>query len=130
MAISYKWQANGVDITGATGATFSPGQDQVGLPITVKASYTDASGALESKTSGATAAVANVNDLPTGASPPPFVGALESKTSSATPAVANVNDQPVGGVTIGGSANPGQTLTASNTLTDADGPATLAVTWG
>jgi hypothetical protein len=37
------------------------------------------------------------------------------------------NSLPTGTVTISGTPKPGQTLTASNTLADADGPATLSI---
>jgi hypothetical protein len=48
-------------------------------------------------------------------------GAAESRTSSATEAVANLNDLPTGTVTISGTATQGQTLKAANTLADLDG---------
>jgi hypothetical protein len=66
-------------------------QAEVGKAITVTASYTDQQGTVESMTSSVTAAVANVNDAPTGS------------------------------VTIAGTTSQGQTLTASNTLADVDG---------
>ena len=193
LTVSYQWQANGVDIAGATAETFVPGQSQVGKTISVVARYTDAFGSQESMTSGATASVVNVNDAPSGAvvisgtpiqgraltvvntladddGPSPLTvsyqwqangvdiagatastfvpgqsqvgksitlvahytdafGATESKTSSATTAVANVNDAPSGGVTITGSSEQGQTLTAANTLADGDGPTPLTVSY-
>ncbi|MCX6178336.1 MAG: M10 family metallopeptidase C-terminal domain-containing protein [Chlorobiales bacterium] len=89
--IHYQWQADGKDITGATGSTFVLGQAEVGHKITVVASYTD------------------------------LGGSTETSTSSETGLVSNVNDAPVGEVTITGEAKQGQTLTASNNLTDADG---------
>ena len=61
-------------------------ETEVGKTITVVASYTDGHGTAEQKSSTATAAVANVNDLPTGS------------------------------VTISGTATQGEILTASNTL--------------
>jgi|GEM_PF-1047776 len=97
--IAYQWKANGVAITGATAATYTLKQAEVGKTITVTASYTDGQGTLESKTSAATASVANVNDLPTGT------------------------------VTIAGTATQGQILTASHTLADADGLGTVAYQW-
>jgi hypothetical protein len=90
-AIAYQWSAGGVAISGATGSTLVLTQAQVGKTITVAARYTD------------------------------IFGTLESVTSSATTAVANVNDAPTGSVTISGSATRGQTLTAANTLADVDG---------
>jgi Ca2+-binding RTX toxin-like protein len=44
-------------------------------------------------------------------------------------AVVNVNDAPTGGVTITGTAVQGQTLTAGNTLADADGLGTVSYQW-
>jgi hypothetical protein len=88
-AISYQWRADAKAISGATSSTFVLTQAEVGKLITVTASYTDSYKISESQTSGATAAVTNVNDAPTGS------------------------------VTIGGTPTHGQTLTAANTLADA-----------
>ncbi|MBB5788941.1 peroxidase family protein [Jiangella mangrovi] len=62
------WQAELDSVwTGVgTGATFTPSDDQVGAPLRVVVTYTDGDGVVESVTSAATAAVANVNDVPTG----------------------------------------------------------------
>ncbi|MBK7050483.1 MAG: hypothetical protein IPH54_06640 [Rhodoferax sp.] len=187
-AIGYQWQADGVDIAGATGSTLVLTQAQVSKAITVLARYTDAQGTIESVASSATSAVTNVNDGPTGSVtitgtptqgqtltaantladidgiPTTGAGAIayqwqadgvdiagatsstvvltqaqvskaitvlarytdaqattESVASSATIAVANTNDAPTGTVTITGTATQGQTLTAANTLADADG---------
>ena len=51
----------------ASGPTFTPGDDEVGLLIRVKATYIDADGVIETVFSAPTDAVVNVNDLPTGA---------------------------------------------------------------
>ena len=90
-AIIYQWSAGGAVIANATGSTYVLTQAEVGKAITVTASYTDQQ------------------------------GTAESKTSSATASVANINDSPTGGVTITGTATQGQTLTAANTLADIDG---------
>src|SRR5437773_3883702 len=97
--VSYQWQANGSNIAGATGASLTLTEAQVGQTITVVASYTDGHGTAESVASSATGAVANVNDLPTGS------------------------------VTISGTAEQGEVLTASNTLADADGLGTVSYQW-
>jgi hypothetical protein len=89
-----------VAISGATSNTFTLTQAQVGAVITVRVSYTDAGGASENTTSAATAAVANVNDAPTGA----------VNIDNATPA-------------------EGDTLTASHTLADEDGLGIITYTW-
>ena len=90
-AIAYQWLADSVAIGNATSSTLMLGQGQVGKAISVQASYTD------------------------------LFGGAESMTSSATAAVANVNDAPTGTVTLSGTATQGQTLTAANTLADVDG---------
>ena len=60
--IAYQWFADGSAIGGASAATLSLTQAQVGKAITVRASYTDQSGTAESMTSSATTKIANLND--------------------------------------------------------------------
>ncbi len=98
-AIAYQWAAAGTAIAGATGSSLVLAQAQVGKAITVTASYTD------------------------------LLGHAESVASSATAGVANINDAPTGSVTISGTAATGQTLTAANTLADADGLGTISYQW-
>jgi len=50
-------------------------------------------------------------------------------TTSATPKVVGVNAAPVGTVVIAGVATQGQTLTASNTITDSNGLGTISTRW-
>ena len=97
--ISYQWLADGVNISGATIATLTLTQAQVGKAISVKASYTD------------------------------LLSSAESVTSTATASVVNTNDAPTGSVTISGTAAQGEVLTASNNLTDADGLGTISYQW-
>ena len=98
--LSYKWYANGTEISGATASTLTLTQAQVSKTITVSASYTDGQGELETVSSVATAAVANVNDLPTGVP------------------------------TITGTAMQGQVLTASSIgIADLDGLGTISYKW-
>jgi GH24 family phage-related lysozyme (muramidase) len=85
--------------TVGTGSTYTLTQAEVGKTMTVTASYIDG------------------------------YGTAESTTSSATSAVANINDSPTGTVSITGTSTQGQTLTASNTLADADGLGTIIYTW-
>ncbi|WP_300329058.1 DUF4347 domain-containing protein, partial [Accumulibacter sp.] len=99
-AISYQWQRAGIDIGGATGSTYTTTQADVGQILRVVASYTDGQGTLESVPSAGTSAVTNVNDAPTGS----------VTIDDTTPA-------------------QGQTLTASNTLADADGLGTIGYQW-
>ena len=98
-AISYQWQRDGVDIAGATGATYTSATPTSASMLRVVASYTDGHGTAESVTSRRPAAVTNVNDAPTGS------------------------------VTISGTAPKNQTLTAANTLADADGLGAISYQW-
>ncbi|MYM56285.1 calcium-binding protein [Thalassovita mangrovi] len=98
-SITYQWLRGGSDIFGATEATYTLIQEDVGERISVRASYIDAQ------------------------------GAVENETSAETAAVANVNDDPTGEVTITGTAAQGETLTASNTLGDEDGLGSITYQW-
>jgi Ca2+-binding RTX toxin-like protein len=103
-ALQYKWQHNVgsgyVDIVGANQATYTLGDGDVGGTVRVVVSYTDGQGFAESATSASTAAIANVNDPHTG------------------------------GVSITGTAEADQVLTAdTTTLADADGLGTLHYQW-
>jgi diphthamide synthase (EF-2-diphthine--ammonia ligase) len=100
--LHYQWQRNsgsGFVNVGTDQATYTLGDADVGGMIRVTVSFTDGQGVLESETSGATAAVANVNDLPTGT------------------------------VTIAGTVAEDQVLTAVSTLADADGLGPLHYQW-
>ncbi|GAB5404976.1 MAG: hypothetical protein Aurels2KO_32070 [Aureliella sp.] len=95
--LSYQWLRDGSAITGATGSTYTLGDADVGSQISVEVSYTDGNGSSESVKSMATAAVSNVNDMPTGAP------------------------------TITGTAAEDQTLTAdTSAISDGDGLGTLS----
>jgi hypothetical protein len=98
-SFGYQWKRGGVDISGATSSSYTLGQADVGKAITVTASYTDA------------------------------LGTDESVTSAATAAVANVNDTPSGTVTISGTATEDQVLTAGNDLGDEDGLGSFGYQW-
>ena len=102
--VGYRWQSSAdgsqwTDIAGASGSSFTPGESQVGLKLRVLAGWTDGHGTVESVTSAASTAVANVNDLPTGT------------------------------VKLAGTAEQGQLLSASNQLADADGLGTIRYEW-
>ena len=97
--IAYQWKADGVVIAGTTASTLTLAEAQVGKLITVTASYADGHGTAEAVTSVATASVTNVNDALTGT------------------------------VTVSGTAVQNQTLTAINTLADADGMGSLHYQW-
>ena len=62
--ISYQWQRDGVDISGATGDSYTLTQADVGALITVVASYTDGQGTLESVSSAAVGPVLDVVVVP------------------------------------------------------------------
>ena len=96
---TYQWYADGQLIAGANLTTFTPGQDQVGKVITVKASYNDS------------------------------VGRQEVVTSAGTLGVANTNDPTTGEVSVSGESGVGQTLTASNNLADLDGMGSVTYQW-
>ncbi len=57
------------------------------------------------------------------------LGTAEAVSSTQTALVANVNDAPTGSVTLTGTATQGQTLTASNTIADADGLGAITYQW-
>ena len=97
--VSYQWQADGVDISGATGNTLSLGASQVGQTITVLAQYTDGRGTTEGLSSAPTASVASLDGSPTGS------------------------------VSITGAPTQGQSLTASNSLNDANGLGSISYQW-
>jgi Ca2+-binding RTX toxin-like protein len=103
-AFHYQWQrstiSSGYVNVGTDQATYTLGDADVGAQIRVVVSYTDGQGVFESETSGPTAAVANVNDAPTGT------------------------------VSITGTAAEDQVLTAdASTLADADGLGVLHYQW-
>ncbi len=108
-AFTYAWFANGSAISGATQPSLVLTQGQVGKLITVRATYTDR------------------------------FGTVETRESAPTPAVENVNDAPVGNVRLEGVSQPGSATTtaredsalrAVNAFTDADGlPASFNIRW-
>jgi len=63
---SYQWLRNGQVIEGASERSYTLAQEDVGSQFSVRVSYSDGYGVLETVISGATAAVANVNDAPLG----------------------------------------------------------------
>ncbi|MEB3361767.1 MAG: choice-of-anchor L domain-containing protein [Synechococcaceae cyanobacterium] len=99
-AIHYQWLVDGVALAGATGSALLLSQAEVGRTIRVSASYTDGHG--------------------TG----------ETALSAATAAVANIDDEATGTLSLSGTAQEGETLSAVlNGLADPDGPATVAFRW-
>ncbi|WP_374437663.1 reprolysin-like metallopeptidase [Inhella sp.] len=102
-SLAYTWQmesgSNWVDIAGATGSSFTPQEAQVGARLRVVVRYTDTAGTAEVVTGPASAAVANVNDPPSGV------------------------------VAIFGDARQGAVLNAQNDLSDPDGIGPLNLRW-
>lgn len=63
---TYQWQADGVNIAGATSKNYTLTQNDVGKHITLAVTYRNEQNQLVTLTSEQTAAVANVNDAVTG----------------------------------------------------------------
>ena len=64
--VHYQWLADGAAVSGASAATFTLTQAQVGKSMSVQASYTDLGGTAEVVTSTLSAKVVNIDDLTTG----------------------------------------------------------------
>ncbi|WP_297324590.1 putative Ig domain-containing protein [Nitrosomonas sp.] len=97
---SYQWLRNNVAIGSATDGTYTLGDADVGKKISVEVSYTDGH------------------------------GTLESLTSAQTGFVANINDDPTGAVTIDGTAQENEVLTANTgAVDDNDGLGTFSYQW-
>jgi hypothetical protein len=100
--LHYQWQhdvGGGFVDVGTEQATYTLGDADVGGTVRVVVSYTDGQGFANSVTSGATGAVANINDVPTG------------------------------GAAITGTATENHVLKAVSTLADDDGLGTLHYQW-
>ena len=100
-AFAYQWRADGADISGATGATYTLVVDDMGKAISVRVSFTDDAGNVESLTSMATATVE-----------------------------ARPNTAATGAPTISGTAQVGETLTAdASGIADQDGLSNVAYSY-
>ena len=97
--VSYQWLRDGAVIVGASAATYTLSQTDVGAEIAARATYVDGQ------------------------------GNTETVTSDPSSAVANTNDDPTGSALISGTAEQGQTLTASNDLDDLDGMGPVTYQW-
>jgi hypothetical protein len=104
-AVSFQWQRNDgpngafVDVAGAAAATYALTQADVDHQLQFVASYTDTLNTPEAVTSGPTAAVANINDAPSGE------------------------------IILSGASIRGSVLTGASTLADADGLGPLTYQW-
>lgn len=98
--VTYTWYANDTVIPGQTGSHLQLIDAYRGKAIKVSVSYTDGE------------------------------GLLETPTSQAIRVEQPNNNAPVGAVTLAGSGELGTTVTASNTITDADGmPGQITYKW-
>ena len=99
--LNYQWRRNGGAISGAIFATYTLDDADVGATIDLQVSYVDAQGTSE--------------------------GPI---TSNVLGPVANVNDAPTGTVTIDGTIERGQTVSANaSSLADADGLGPFSYQW-
>ena len=100
-AFTYQWLANGADIAGATGSTYTLAVADEGKAVSMKVSFTDDAGNAETLTSAATATVE-----------------------------AKANSPATGAPTISGTAQVGETLTAETSgIADEDGLDNAAFTY-
>ena len=114
---AYQWLADDSDISGATGSSYSVAAADEGKVIKVTVSFTDDAGNAETLTSAATAAVA------------PIGGTTNSLERSNQEDVQE-NSAAAGAPTIGGTAQVGESLTASTSdISDADGLANASFTY-
>lgn len=86
---SYQWLRNGANITGATAATYTTGDADVGSRLSVRVSYIDNQGTAESLTSAETASVQNVNDTPSGS---PVINGVLREAETLTADVSGITD--------------------------------------
>ena len=123
-SFSYQWLADGADIAGATGSTYTLADADDGKAVTVKVSFSDDAGNDESLTSSATDAVeAKPNTLATGA---PSIGGTAQVGETLAADVSAIADEDgldnVGfsyqwladGADISGATNENYTLTHSD----------------
>jgi len=97
---SYAWMKDGAVLAGETGSTYTLTQVDVGSVFSASVSYVDG------------------------------LGVTETLSAEATAAVANVNDDPTGSLVISGAAEKGSTLTLdSSGIADEDGLGAFSITW-
>ncbi|WP_411869258.1 cadherin-like domain-containing protein, partial [Vulcanococcus limneticus] len=123
--INYRWNANGLEISGANGNTYALSASDIGKTITVTATYTDAYGQAESVTSAATTAVAPAGDTnPPGLSSISVSGSAvrvtftEALATSGLPLTSAIAVQTVSGT---GTTSPRTVSTVTLDSTDASG---------
>ncbi|MBT00015.1 MAG: hypothetical protein CMI01_15240 [Oceanospirillaceae bacterium] len=98
--MAYVWYLDGVEVTDRpTNSAILLTQADVGKRLSVEAVYTDVD------------------------------GTVERVRSVENPVVGNLNDDPTGGVSISGTPQQGEVLTASNDLADDDGMGDVSYQW-
>lgn len=127
--LNYQWYRNGDAIAGATAATYTLTQAEVGYRISVEVSYVDSLGSEESLSSAPTAPVINVNDPPTG--DVKITGALvQGQTLNANAGISDGDG--MGGGRVYQWYRDGQAISGADqlsyTLTQADVGARMSVT--
>ena len=114
---TYQWLADDTDISGATGSSYTLVAADVGKAIKVTVSFTDDAGNEESVTSAATTAVT-------------LTGGSTNSLEQSNQEDVQENSAATGAPTIGGTAQVGESLTASTSdISDADGLANASFTY-
>ena len=87
---TYQWTADGTDIEGAAGSSFTLTSDQEGDTVQVRVTFTDDDGFSETLTSAATEAVAAANTPPTGL---PAISGTHQVGQKLTADTSGISDQ-------------------------------------
>ena len=114
---TYQWLADDADISGATGSSYTLVAADEGKVIKVTVSFTDDAGNAETLTSAATTAVT-------------LTGGSTNSLEQSNQEDVQENSAATGAPTIGGTAQVGESLTASTSdISDADGLANASFTY-
>ena len=116
-SFTYQWLADDADIDGATTSSYTVVAADAGKAIKVTVSFTDDAGNAETLTSAATTAVA-------------LTGGSTNSLERSNQEDVQENSAATGAPTIGGTAQVGESLTASTSdISDADGLANASFTY-
>ena len=116
-SFTYQWLADDTDISGATTSSYTLIAGDVGKAIKVTVSFTDDAGNAGTLTSAATAAVT-------------LTGGTTNSLQRSNQEDVQENSAATGAPTIGGTAQVGESLTASTSdISDADGVANASFTY-
>ena len=116
-SFAYQWLADDADINGATGSSYTVATADEGKVIKVTVSFTDDAGNAETLTSAATTAVT-------------LTGGSTNSLEQSNQEDVQENSAATGAPTIGGTAQVGESLTASTSdISDADGVANASFTY-